>query len=128
MMIIRRHTTQIILGFFLFFIFFCGSSKLYSKEIYWTVAAKTDNEIQFIDTNSIKYNNNGLLSVSAKYSEVNPDDQSTINVDTFLFAIDCKNRLFSKLPINSELKLVKKWEKPINNKLIKRTIINSCSY
>ena len=43
-------------------------------------------------------------------------------------AVDCENRLFSKLPVNGELKQVKTWEEPSNNKLIKKTIINSCSF
>ena len=43
-------------------------------------------------------------------------------------AIDCEKRLFSKFPVNADLKQVKSWDKPINNKLIKKTIINTCSY
>ena len=43
-------------------------------------------------------------------------------------AIDCENRLFSKFPVNTNLKQVKNWEDPINNKLIKKAIMNSCSY
>mgnify|MGYP004415566593 FL=1 len=89
---------------------------------------KTNNEIQFIDSNSIKYNNRGFLSVLTKYSEINPDDQIVISTNSYLMAIDCENRLFSKLPVDGELNQVKNWEEPTNNKLIKRTIINSCSY
>ena len=56
-----------------------------------------------------------------------PDDQTFIDNEPFLMAIDCENRLFSKFPPNADLKQVKNWENPINNKLIKKTIINSCS-
>ena len=58
-----------------------------------------------------------------KYSEVNPEDQNIINTTSYLMAIDCENRLFSKLPVNGEIKQVKNWENPINDKLIKKTII-----
>ena len=102
--------------------------KLFAEEIEWSEVSRTNNELLFIDPNSIKYNNKGFLSVIAKYSEFNPEDQKIINSDSYLMAIDCDNRLFSKLPVNAELKQVKNWEKPINDKLIKTTIINSCSY
>ena len=113
---------------FSFFIFFSSSFKLSAEEINWVEVGKTNNEIQFIDSNSIKYNNRGFLSVLTKYSEINPDDQIVISTNSYLMAIDCENRLFSKLPVDGELNQVKNWEEPTNNKLIKRTIINSCSY
>tara|TARA_B100001029_G_C14900989_1_gene360903 strand:- start:51 stop:341 length:291 start_codon:yes stop_codon:yes gene_type:complete len=94
----------------------------------WIEVANTGIEIQYIDPNSIKYNKRGFLSVMTKYSEINLEDQNTINTNSYLMAIDCENRLFSKLPVNGELRQVKNWEKPIDNKLIKNTIINSCSY
>jgi hypothetical protein len=99
-----------------------------SAEIDWIEVDKTTNGIQFIDSNSIKYNNRGFLSVLTKYSEINPDDQTIVSTNSYLMAIDCENRLFSKLPVNGRLDQVKNWDKPINDKLIKKTIINSCSY
>ena len=78
--------------------------------------------------NSVKYNNKGFLSVMSKYSEIDPDDQTVINTDPYLMAIDCENRLFSEFSVNGELKQVKNWENPIDDKLIKKTIMNSCSY
>ncbi len=116
-----------ILIFFLI-IFSSINIKLSAEEINWTEVANTNSEKQFIETKSIKYNNNNQLSVSTKYSQVNSDDQKIIKSSSYLMAIDCENRLFSKLPLNSELKQVQKWSKPSNNKLIKNTIIKSCSY
>ena len=106
--------------------FFSNIFILSAEEINWIEIANSSNEIQFIDVNSIKYNNRGLLSVLTKYSEINLDDKKIINTNSYLMAIDCENRLFSKLPIDGEIKQVKNWEIPINNKLIKKTIINSC--
>ena len=114
------------LSFFL--IFFSGFMMLFADEINWVEVAKINNQIQSIDVNSIKYNNEGFLSVLMKYSETDPVDQEIINTNTFLMAIDCENRLFSKLPVNTELKQVNKWNKPIDDKLMKTTIINSCLY
>ncbi len=112
----------------IFLIFFSSSFKLSAEEIEWIEVSKTDNESIFVDINTVNYDNRGFLSVMTKYSEVNPEDQNVVNTDTFLMAIDCENRLFSKLPVNGEIKQVKNWENPINDKLIKKTIINSCSY
>ena len=109
-------------------IFFSSSNKLFAEELKWLEVSKTNNELLSINPDSIKYNNKGFLSVLAKYSEIDLDDQTVINDDLFLMSIDCENRLFSKLPVNGDLKQVKSWENPINNKLIKKTIINSCSY
>ena len=102
--------------------------KLSAEDIDWLEVSKTDNELMFIDPSTINYDNRGFLSVISKYSEVNPEDQNIINTDSYLMAIDCENRLFSKLPVNGEIKQVKNWENPINDKLIKKTILNSCSY
>ena len=109
-------------------IFFSSSFKIFADEIEWLEVSKTNNELLSINPNSIKYNNKGFLSVIAKYSEIDPDDQTVMNNEPFLMAIDCENRLFSKFPANADLKKVKHWENPINNKLIKKTIINTCSY
>ncbi len=109
-------------------IIFSCSLLTYAGQTVWTEVGNTNNEIQFIDSNSIKYNSKGYLSVITKYSEINPDDHTIINSSSYLLAIDCENRLFSKLPLYSELNQVKKWETPINNKLIKKSILNSCSY
>ena len=109
-------------------IFFSSSLKIFAEEIEWLEVSKTNNELLYINPKSIKYNKLGFLSVLAKYSEIDPDDQTVINNDSFLMGIDCENRLFSKLPANADLKQVKNWEKPLNNKLIKKTIITSCSY
>ena len=111
-----------------FLILFACSSNLFAEDSEWLEVSKINNELLSIKPNSIKYNNKGFLSVIAKYSEIDPDDQTVINDDPFLMAIDCEKRLFSKLPENASLINVKKWETPINNKLIKNTIINSCSY
>ena len=118
----------LILSLSFFLIFFSGFMMLFADEINWVEVAKTNNQIQSIDINSIKYNNEGFLSVLMKYSETNTADQEIINTNTFLMAIDCENRLFSQLPVNTELKQVNKWNKPIDDKLMKTTIINSCLY
>jgi len=112
----------------IFLIFFYTSLKIVAKEIEWLDVSKTNNELISINLDSIKYNNKGFLSVIARYSEVDADEQTVINNDSFLMAIDCDNRLFSKFKANADLKQVKTWENPINNKLIKTAIINSCSY
>ena len=104
------------------------SFKLFAEEINWIQVSKVDNELVFIDPNSIKYNNKGFLSVITKYSEINPEDHKITNSDSFLMAFDCENRLYSKLPVNGDLKQVKSWNNPVENKLIKKTIVNSCSY
>ena len=119
---------SLIFCFFSFLIFLLSFSELMSAEIDWLEVDKTINGIQFIDINSIKYNNRGFLSVLTKYSEINPDDQTIVSTNSYLMAIDCENRLFSKLPVNSKIDQVKNWDEPINDKLIKKTIINSCSY
>ncbi len=129
MMIQIKHIKQVLIFCCLTFLMFFACSVLtYADQTVWTETAKTNNEIQFIDANSIKYNSKGNLSVISKYTEINAEDQTIINSSSYLLAVDCNNRLFSKLPLYGELKQVKKWETPTNNKLIKKTIISSCSY
>ena len=126
---IRNYIHQGLMFFVIFLlIYFFSSIKLFAEEIQWIEVSKTNNELLSINPDSIKYNNKGVLSVLAKLSEIDPDDQTVLYKDSFLMAIDCEKRLFSKFPVNSDLKQIKSWENPINNKLIKKTIINSCSY
>ena len=129
MTILKKFIKQSLI-FFIFscLIFFSSFTKLSAEEINWVEVGKTNNGMQFIDTNSIKYNNRGFLSVLTKYSEIKPDEQIVISTNSYLMAIDCENRLFSKLSVDGEPNQVKNWEEPTNNKLIKKTIINSCSY
>ena len=101
---------------------------LSAQEIKWLEVSKTNNEVIFIEPGSINYDNRGFLSVITKQSEVDPKDQKIINTYSYLMAIDCDNRLYSKLPVTGDIKQVKNWETPLNDKLIKKTIINSCSY
>ena len=119
---------SLIFSFISFLIFLSCTQNLYSEEIDWIQVANTNSEIQFIDPSSIKYNNKGLLSVVTKYNEIDPEDQNHIKTNSFLMAIDCEKRLFSQLPVNGDLNKVKNWIKPTNDKLIKQTIVNSCSY
>ena len=129
MIYLRYYIVQGLLFLSIFFlILFSFVFHILADEVEWLEVSKTNNEFIFINPNSIKYNNKGFLSVIAMHSEIAPDDQSVINDDPFLLAIDCENRLFSKFPANADLKQVKNWEIPINNKLIKKTIINSCTY
>ena len=129
MIILKDCIKKFITFFFLsYFMFFSSVPILSAKDINWIKVANTNNEIQFIDADSIKYNSSGFLSFITKYYEINPEDQKTINTNTYLLAVDCENRLFRKLPVNAELKKVKNWERPINDKLIKKTILNSCSF
>ncbi len=124
-----KHMKKGLIFFLLsFFMIFSCFNSLSAEEINWIEVDKTNNGIQFIDVNSIKYNNRGFLSVTTKYSETNPDDDSIISTNSYLMAVDCENRLFSKLPLNGEVNQVKRWDQPINDKLIKKTILSSCSY
>ena len=107
---------------------FSFSLMLSAEEIKWLEVSKTNNEVIFIDPSSISYDNRGFLSVITKQSEIDPEDQEILNTDSYLMAIDCDNRLYSRLPVTGDIKQVKNLETPLNDKLIKKTIINSCSY
>ena len=126
---LRNHVHQ---GFLFccisFLIFFSFSFKILADQIEWLEVSKTDNELLSINPNSIKYNNKGFLSVIAIHSEFDPEGKTFINDEPFLMAIDCENRFYSKFSANSDLKQVKNWENAINNKLIKKSIINCCAY
>ncbi len=129
MIALRNFIHQRFFYFGIFFlIFFSNSLMIVAEEIEWLEVSRVNNELLSINPNSIKYNNKGYLSVISEHSEIDPDDQTVINDDPFLMAIDCENRLFSNLPVNADLNQVKNWENPVNNKLIKKTIITSCSY
>ena len=113
-------------GFFI--VFLCSFNHLYALETMWKEVAKTSSQIQFIDTNSLKYNNRGILSVITKQAVLNPEDYQIIDTKSYLIAIDCERRLYSNLQLNANVGKIKSWNAPDNNVLIKQTILNSCSY
>ena len=116
------------LFFFITLLVFFSATFITADEIEWMEVSKENNELILIDPYSIKYSNSGILSAITKYFEVGPDDKHFVKSDSFLMAIDCDNRLFRKLPIKGDVNQIKSWNKPINDKLIKKAIINSCSY
>ena len=130
LMISQRHYIKQLLSFSfsIVLIVFFFPLMLSAQEIKWLEVSKTNNEVIFIEPSSINYDNRGFLSVITKQSEVDPEDQKILNTDSYLMAIDCENRLYRKLPITGDIKQVKDWNTPLNDKLIKKTIINSCSY
>ena len=48
--------------------------------------------------------------------------QKITHSNTYLLAVDCDSRLYSKLPLNGDVKQVKRWDNPSNNILIKKTM------
>ena len=67
-------------------IFFSSSFRILAVEIDWLEVSRTNNELLYINPNSIKYSNKGFLSVIAKQSEIDPDDQTLINENPFITA------------------------------------------
>ena len=128
-MILRNFIQKVLIfGIFSLLVFSTDFTKLSAKEINWVEVAKINNEIQMIDTNSIKYSNKGFLSFMTKYSDFDPNDQNNINNKSYLLVVDCECRLFSKLPVNGDANQVEVWNAPTDDKLLKKTILNSCSY
>ena len=128
-MIFRKFIDHaLILSFLSFLIFFSFLTNAFAQEINWIEVDKTSIGIQSIDPDSIKYNSKGFLSVMTKYDEINQDDQTVMSTNSYLMAIDCENRLFSNISANGKGHEVKNWVEPINNKLIKKTIVSSCSF
>ena len=128
-MILRNFIKKVLIfGIISFLVFSTDLTKLSAEEINWVEVAKINNEIQMIDVNSIKYSDKGILSVITRYSNFDTNDQNNINTKSYLLVVDCENRLFSKLPVNGEANQVKAWDAPTDDKLLKKTILNSCSY
>ncbi len=125
----KNYVKQILsIAFAIVLIVFSFPLILSAQDIKWLEVSKTNNEVIFIEPSSINYDNRGFLSVITKQSEIDPEDQKIINTESYLMAIDCDDRLYSKLPLAGDIKQVKNWITPLNDKLIKKTIINSCSY
>ncbi len=94
----------------------------------WEEVATTEKGIQYIDTSTIKYDTQGILSVSTKYSEINPEDQKIINTNIYIMEINCDKRIFKDISVNGKSTQGGTWESSRDDKLIKKTIIKSCSY
>ncbi len=129
MRILNNYVKQILIFCFIIVLTFdFFSFKISADENQWLEVSNTNNELMLVESNSINYDNRGFLSVIVKHYDVNPEDQNIINSESYLMAIDCDNRLYKKLPVTGDIKQVKNWQTPINDKLIKKTIINTCSY
>ena len=76
MIFMRLYIHRSLLICCIFFLMFFSTSKIFAEEIEWLDVSKTNTELLSIKPNSIKYNNKGFLSVIAKYSEIDPDNET----------------------------------------------------
>ena len=104
---------------FVLLVLFLDPSRAIPAQSNWVEVASNSSAIQFIDTQSIQYKKE-ILSLRTKHSEINPENQETLNTNIYQIQIDCRNRLFKEQG--------EKWKKSVGNKLLTETIINSCTY
>ena len=94
----------------------------------WTEVASNENGKRFINTDSIKYDSKGILSILTRYLEIDAESQSVLNSKTSILEIDCDKRLFKKSSVDGKEQSDNNWKTSVEDRLIKRTIIKSCTY
>ena len=94
----------------------------------WEQVAQTTTGIQYVDIGSASYDSKGFLSVFTKYQKLNEESQEIISTDIYEMGIDCEKRLYKDISINGVTQSTSTWQNPFEDKLIKKTIIKSCSF
>ncbi len=116
------------LTFIIFILLYPVNSASFAKSDNWQQVASTEDRRQFIDTETIIYDSKGILSVFTRYSDINAEGNINLPSNSYLIKIDCQRRLYKQTNSNDKQSQAGKWLDSKDNKLIKQTIINSCTY
>ena len=114
----RKFKRYFLIFFFCLYFLFTSEAALSIESSNWIKVAANDDEVQFIDINSLKYKK-GIMSVLTKNIQINPETNESLSSKFSEIQVKCSNRL-----IKSDNG---KWKEP-QGVLMKNTIINSCTY
>ena len=99
---------------------------IYADSNNWVEVSKTEAGTQYLDTYSIKNEDNGEIEVSTKYLKIDTYNSKEIEEIIYTMKINCLTNKFKDISVNGKKNLRAKWEDPNGDKLINDVISDSC--
>ena len=122
-----KNKLELFLNLFLLILFsFIRPNIVYGASNNWIEVSKTNSGIEYIDRDSLKYKDNGVIEVAAKYLKIDSTTSKELEENTYIMRINCLNNKFKDISVNGKENLTSKWEGANGDKLIKDVISDSC--
>ena len=110
----------------IFTILFSKTGLAYGINNNWVEVSKTPAGIQYLDRESLKNEDQGIIEIKTKYIKIDPYTSNELEENIYLMKINCLTNEFKDISVNGKKNLSAKWEAPNGDKLIDDVILNSC--
>ena len=107
-------------------IFFNRTKMVLGVDNNWIEVSRTNLGIQYIDTNSLKNKDKGIIEITTKYLKIDANTSKEVENNIYIMRINCINNKFKDISINGTKNFNAKWEESNGDKLINDVISNSC--
>ena len=111
----------------IFVIFINNTNKVYGANNHWFEVSKTPAGVQYIDIDSVKNKDKGVIEVTTKYLRINVNTLKEIEENIYTMRINCLTNKFKDISVNGKKNLSAKWKSANGDKLIDDVISNSCN-
>ena len=107
-------------------IFFNRTKIVLGSDNNWIEVSKTNLGIQYLDINSLKNKDKGIIEITTKYLKIDANTSKEVENNIYIMRINCINNKFKDISINGTKNFNAKWEESNGDKLINDVISNSC--
>ena len=107
-------------------IFFNRTKMVLGADNNWIEVSKTNLGIQYLDINSLKNKDKGIIEITTKYLKIDANTSKEVENNIYIMRINCINNKFKDISINGTKNFNAKWEESNGDKLINDVISNSC--
>ena len=107
-------------------IFFNRTKIVLGADNNWIEVSKTNLGIQYLDINSLKNKDKGIIEITTKYLKIDANTSKEVENNIYIMRINCINNKFKDISINGTKNFNAKWEESNGDKLIHDVISNIC--
>ena len=92
----------------------------------WVEVSRTNEGIQYVDSNSLKNKGESIIEITTKYTKIKANTSEKIEDNIYIMRINCIKNEFKDISVNGKNNLSAKWEAPNEDKLLDDVISESC--
>ena len=107
-------------------IVFNRSNIVYAANNNWVEITKSPLGIQYVDRDSLKKKDKGLIEITTKYVKIESNNSNDIEEYIYAMKINCSTNKFKDISVNGKKNLSAKWIGPNGDKLISDVISDTC--
>ncbi len=107
-------------------IFFNRTKIVLGADNNWIEVSKTNLGIQYLDINSLKNKDKGIIEITTKYLKIDAKTSKEVDNNIYIMQINCITNKFKDISVNGNKNLTAKWQDPNGDKLLEDVISDSC--